>query len=249
MNVRCLSDLHFEFEKDGGEVFINAQDTRGVDILVLAGDVGTVKNLGNSLIALCEKYKGIPIVYVPGNHEWYDAKIGQLGRILSYVQKEYSNFHWFRNEAKVINRIKFIAGTMWFRWTPECSMFQSGINDSRAISDWFMLVRAENERFMKVLDQELDENSIVVTHHAPTWKSVSPYFVGAKLNCFYVNDCADLILGRNPKLWIHGHMHESFNYRVGETLVVANPRGYVGYEENPAFDPNILLDLEKINVL
>jgi hypothetical protein len=31
-------------------------------------------------------------------------------------------------------------------------------------------------------------------------------------------------------LWTHGHTHEDFDYHIGSTRVVCNPRGYVGYE-------------------
>ena len=33
------------------------------------------------------------------------------------------------------------------------------------------------------------------------------------------------------KLWTHGHTHEPFDYMVGETRIVCNPRGYIGYEQ------------------
>jgi hypothetical protein len=37
----------------------------------------------------------------------------------------------------------------------------------------------------------------------------------------------------NPqiKVWTHGHTHETFDYMVGTTRIVCNPRGYDGYEE------------------
>jgi hypothetical protein len=32
------------------------------------------------------------------------------------------------------------------------------------------------------------------------------------------------------KVWVHGHMHDPFDYTLGETRVICNPRGYIGYE-------------------
>jgi hypothetical protein len=32
------------------------------------------------------------------------------------------------------------------------------------------------------------------------------------------------------KLWTHGHTHEEFDYMVGSTRIICNPRGYINYE-------------------
>jgi hypothetical protein len=35
-----------------------------------------------------------------------------------------------------------------------------------------------------------------------------------------------------------GHTHESFDYEIGKTRVVCNPRGYASTEENKGFRPD-----------
>jgi hypothetical protein len=44
--------------------------------------------------------------------------------------------------------------------------------------------------------------------------------------------CLDDFIESRPqiRLWLHGHTHHNFNYWIGETRVVCNPRGYVGHE-------------------
>jgi hypothetical protein len=83
----------------------------------------------------------------------------------------------------------------------------------------------------------------VVTHHAPSRRSIVPRFVGSWLNPCYASD-AEHLLGRSA-LWIHGHMHDSFDYAVRGTRVVCNPRGYArnGIPENAAFDPELCLEV------
>jgi hypothetical protein len=51
------------------------------------------------------------------------------------------------------------------------------------------------------------------------------------MNGGYHSDLSELILS-NPqiKLWTHGHTHELFDYMIGSTRVVCNPRGYHSYE-------------------
>ena len=48
------------------------------------------------------------------------------------------------------------------------------------------------------------------------------------MNPYFINDCEDLVRAIGAKLWISGHTHEAFEYRVGPTLCVGNPTGYAG---------------------
>jgi Icc-related predicted phosphoesterase len=86
--------------------------------------------------------------------------------------------------------------------------------------------------------------TVVITHHAPSPRSIHPRFAGSPLNAAFVSDAARLLDGR-AALWIHGHMHDSFDYVAGGTRVVCNPRGYVidGVPENPRFDPGLVIDV------
>jgi hypothetical protein len=47
------------------------------------------------------------------------------------------------------------------------------------------------------------------------------------------------------QLWIHGHTHDSFDYRLNGTRVLCNPRGYArdGVNENPMFDPQLVIEV------
>jgi Icc-related predicted phosphoesterase len=56
------------------------------------------------------------------------------------------------------------------------------------------------------------------------------------INGSYASDLSDLILDTKPSLWFHGHMHTSFDYMVGDTRILCNPRGYIGHEINQNFD-------------
>jgi predicted phosphodiesterase len=77
------------------------------------------------------------------------------------------------------------------------------------------------------------EQMVVVGHHTPSHKSCHPRYAKDDLmNGGYHSDLDQFILDRpGIKLWTHGHTHEKFDYTIGETRVVCNPRGYSGYEE------------------
>jgi hypothetical protein len=73
---------------------------------------------------------------------------------------------------------------------------------------------------------------VVVGHHSPSKQSTHPRYKHETLmNGGYSSDLEEFIKDRPQiKLWTHGHTHEDFDYMVGETRIVCNPRGYIGYE-------------------
>jgi len=72
-------------------------------------------------------------------------------------------------------------------------------------------------------------------------RSIHPRFAGSPVNLCFVSDAEHLLEGAD--LWVHGHTHDSFDYRVGATRVLCNPRGYArdGVPENRDFDPGLLV--------
>jgi hypothetical protein len=94
------------------------------------------------------------------------------------------------------------------------------------------------------LAQPFEGPRVVVSHHLPSWRSVAPPFARAPSNAAFASDL-DHLFGP-VALWVHGHTHHSFDYRAGNTRVVANPRGYpmkTGGFENPLFQAALLVDL------
>lgn len=90
--------------------------------------------------------------------------------------------------------------------------------------------------YIKIVSSMFDENTqkyVVVGHHAPSKESTHPrYKEDVLMNGAYSSDLSEFILDRPQiKLWVHGHTHDPFDYMIGSTRVVCNPRGYFGYEE------------------
>jgi Icc-related predicted phosphoesterase len=77
---------------------------------------------------------------------------------------------------------------------------------------------------------------IVVGHHAPSRASTHPRYQGDHhLNGAYSSNLEEFILDRPEiTLFTHGHTHEDFDYMIGATRIVCNPRGYLGYEARTA---------------
>jgi len=73
---------------------------------------------------------------------------------------------------------------------------------------------------------------VVCGHHAPSTLSTHPRYKDERImNGAYSSDLSEFIMDRPQiKLWTHGHTHEPFDYMLGDTRIVCNPRGYIGYE-------------------
>jgi Icc-related predicted phosphoesterase len=134
---------------------------------------------------------------------------------------------------------------MWFPDLPGNKLRQGGLNDYRQIRNFENLVPNENQASVTFLNSEMQEGDVVVTHHLPLFQSITGSYVGDLMNCFYLCDMSEVIETAKPKLWIHGHVHESNNYRFAETRIISNPFGYSGYRTNRNFDPNLVLELDK----
>ena len=97
---------------------------------------------------------------------------------------------------------------------------------------------------------EQTDIDIVVTHHAPSWQSVTPYWLenGKMLNPAFAGASDDIIEALKPKFWIHGHMHSFLRYwhndKVDGTQIICNPRGYGGsYQERTGFLDNLMITI------
>jgi Icc-related predicted phosphoesterase len=85
---------------------------------------------------------------------------------------------------------------------------------------------------------------VVVTHHAPSSLSIAPWYKDDHyINGGYHSKLENQILDTSPDLWFHGHMHNSFDYTLGDTRVICNPRGYYPEEINPDFKPGDVIEI------
>lgn len=99
---------------------------------------------------------------------------------------------------------------------------------------------------MKWLTREMSRHdparTIVVTHHAPSPRSIPPYHSGNPLNAAFASDLDPLIRASGVPLWIHGHTHYNVDYKIGRTRIYSNQRGYVG-EGLRGFEPGKLIEI------
>lgn len=248
MKLRIMSDLHTEGYKFKYERLDE-------DVLILAGDIGVGINTINFLKSLP---KDLPIVYIAGNHEYYNNHFGAINELFA---KEFanSNIHWLNNSEWIFNDVRFIGGTMHSdfglfgeaeRWSVETAS-RRGINDFYCIGtgnperSWTVKDCKEEfakfDKFMRfALKQPFNGKTVVVSHFCPSAQSVHPMFKNSVITPFFASNCEHLI--GFSDLWVHGHTHDSYDYSIEGTRIVCNPRGY-GKENTINFNPNLIIEI------
>lgn len=262
MRLWVISDLHIEHEAFRPE-------PPEADVAVLAGDISRPLSFTVAWAAAEIAYR-MPVVLVPGNQEFYaDSILVGLARGRAEAA-QHRGIHLLSDNAVVIAGVRFVGGTLWTDYELGASP-QPGPARDRDVAYAMKAARetsadnvkihlrdAERERMWSpedaraahrrtraYLESELAAAhagpTVVVTHHAPAPGSVHPRFARSPVTPAYASDLSELILEGSPELWIHGHVHDSFDYRVGATRVVCNPRGFHG--ENPDFDPALVVEV------
>lgn len=239
MRVLVASDLHFEFHEDGGRSFVESLDPRGIDAIIVAGDLSDSRGLPDALALLCARFAHV--VYVHGNHEFYRASRPSVLAATSRAVAALPNLHWLDHSSVEIGGHRFVGTPLWYPNDPAAPRHM--MNDFHAIEDFAQWFERENERAVGFLATSVREGDIVITHMLPSQRSVSPRFTSSPLNPFFVCDVEEALLRHRPALWIHGHTHDSCDYVLGTTRVVCNPFGYAGVEENRRFDAHLVLEL------
>jgi len=104
------------------------------------------------------------------------------------------------------------------RFTPE-----DAVEDHKQMMDYIRIM----------IEGKFDQKFVVVGHHAPSKQSTHPrYKEEVIMNGGYSSALDDFIIDHPQiKLWTHGHTHEDFDYMIGSTRIVCNPRGYIRYED------------------
>jgi Icc-related predicted phosphoesterase len=238
MKIQYLSDMHCEFYHDGGRKFIENLPVSG-DVLVVAGDLVTCEGMTQAITWLCEKFP--QLIYVTGNHEYYRYNRNDVNSKIIKLKRRLQNFHPLNAETTEIEGQRFIGATGWFPNGADNWKYSSALNDFRMIEGFKKWNYKVHNAQRKYLLENVRSDDVVITHHAPSWGSVHSRFVGSPYNCFYVSDFEDVIKECSPKIWIHGHVHNKFDYTLGSTRILANPVGYPG--ENRYFDPKLTIEI------
>jgi Icc-related predicted phosphoesterase len=275
MKICCLNDLHLEFDRQptlklaGGDVLLLPGD-----VVVAAylrpdrtdKDARVMRRVADAFF----KEEFNRVYYIMGNHEHYRGVYDHTAEVLrEYL--EGTNVTLLDKEfVDLDDGWQLFGGTFWTDYNNDDYFAKH--NAQNRMCDHTVIKKLRNvprqtpvvgnfkpddalvefKTTIKTLEEGLydykriDRKTIVMSHHAPSSKSVHPQFADDVLmNHAYYSDLSGLILDHPEiKYWFHGHMHDNHDYMVGDDCrVVCNPRGYSGYELNHGFDSEFNVEI------
>lgn len=233
---RIASDLHSEFwrgENLWPELLPPLESDKD-SFLLLAGDIGTIRTFNHEWFqSVADRFAGF--MHINGNHEYYGSSILDNDPYLI--------------EIKPKDNINVIGATLWTDFDGlnpvAMTLAQSGMNDYRSVRDNSPSLTADiNKETVQALTGLIKQGDVVVTHHPPSYKSITPGFEGSMLNPAFLNNLDQLVVDKKPSLWVHGHVHSSHDYVIGDTRIVCNPYGYFMRDENKDYNPELVIELD-----
>lgn len=229
----------------------------GADLVVLAGDIA---DGASGIRWAAEVFPDRPVVYVAGNHEFYRHDHAALLDALGRAAAATPNVAFLEHRGIALEPrgrpLRVLGCTAWTDYrlyggerAPQAMrQARERMYDHQRIGfgpgavfqpeDALALHGRARTWLARELAKPFDGETIVVTHHAPSDRSIEPRFQGDALSPAFASDLAALMARHEPALWVHGHTHHNVDYRIGATRVVSNQWGYPS--ETPSPGPAIV---------
>ncbi|MBU1335727.1 MAG: metallophosphoesterase [Alphaproteobacteria bacterium] len=259
MKIWVLSDLHNEVGR------YKLSEIPEADVCIAAGDID--RGARESVDWLAAHVRpSMPVVAVLGNHEFYGHTIEREISEAGYWGRQ-RDVQMLDDSVTVIDGVRFIGATLWTSF----DLYSDGqehhrdryMKAARTGMNDYRMIATKDGRFTPEMSRELhlasvaflDEalavpfagDTVVVSHHCPSIRSVHEVHEGDPVTPAFSSDLDWLIEKHQPALWVHGHTHSSFDYEIGATRVVCNPRGYHRWvenqDENKGFDPAMVVEI------
>lgn len=248
MKIQFVSDLHLEMGYNITPMLIPQLG----DVLVLAGDIHT--GLEGLKYAIRHSEYFDHVIYILGNHEYYGKDIVHLTNMIRAYGTP-SNVHCLLDSSVLINDVWFYGTTLWSKIAKV-----EEITVSQYLNDYYRItkntinnfsIQDSNELYDKSLAgielftrQHKNDKTCVVTHHLPSYACIHKKYSDSQVNSAFASNAIHT-LSHVPDVWIHGHTHTSVDVKIDNCRVVANPRGYSGYNgaENGHFDLTRTIEL------
>jgi len=257
MRIALASDLHLEHDGKNCAFHNNGN----ADVLILAGDVCDLSSFRFDPSGMIEPTRKVEeahqwfnnvskefdrIVWVFGNHEYYDGDLVNAAKEYRSIldQIGVNNVSILENEVLSVGGIDILGCTLWsdFKNRDPQVMWdcQRGMSDYRYITVSGRRLTTEDiaDKFdesvnfirSKILESKVQ--TIIVTHHQPTWFNAVLEHGHGNINYAYYSELSDIILDNSDRIpyWFSGHTHTNRDDFMDNTRLVTNCRGYYGYE-------------------
>lgn len=252
--IALISDLHNELLRDIGNPPPDIQLNRKVDALVMAGDID-VQEYGVRYAIRQSQRLDVPIVYVLGNHEFYETDDRP---VIEKIREETqgTNVHVLSGESVELGNTLFIGATLWtdFELFGPGSRNQVLSHAAFNLNDYYN-IRLVDKPFSPVftpttsslwheadrafieteLARDYEGKRVVVTHHAPSLDCLPVFERKDLISACYASHLDWMIEKYQPNAWLHGHIHYPNQIQLGITTVISNPQGPPQFSAIPKF--------------
>ena len=263
MQFDYCSDLHLDFDGPSSRVFNHFPEHRS-PFLILAGDIAEVSLLTGPSTAMAQQVHRFfdwvngayeKVLFLMGNHEYYGGTLNGDVQLLrdSFAQRGLNNIVVLENDTIEIDDVVLFGCTLWTSCRNRNPVVMNAVQNAMADYKQIGYLNEHGERIritaeftvdlhdasMRALKDFLqlptDKTRVVLTHHAPHIHSIEPCYRKHSATDGFYEELFDLIDGSDIKVWVHGHTHYGSDYMLGNTRILANPRGYYGSENTSIF--------------
>lgn len=257
MKIQIVSDLHLEFTANREWVAKNHIIPIG-DVLLIAGDTYCLSHPEHAASFLQRVSDDFHlIISTLGNHEFYGSNIEQANPVYRYYESY--NHLVLNNQNFIYQGIRFICSVLWSH-VPSYHLYdvQNGINDYRHIykineGGNYYPIRVEDtnalhELSYRFIEQAIAEKhsgpTILLTHHMPSYKSISPRYKNSRISSAFAANM-DALIEANPQIsyWFYGHAHDFHKMKINNCTLIRNPLGYVDQGEHQGFRRDYFIEI------
>lgn len=258
MKLWIFSDLHLEYDSSYTLPIIP-----DADLCLCTGDIydrGPSRSLRWLNETIAHK---MPVLFVPGNHEFYHSTIREGLAEAQRLAATLDNVTLLNNQFVILDGIRFIGTTLWTDFMLQNDRISAMKYAASSMNDYEHILNSKlpfsrftpedsyhlHQEAMSFIQETTTHQeplpTVVLTHHAPSALSVSEKFQDHPITPAFVSALEDQIISMDPVLWVHGHTHRAFDYKLGRTRVICNPRGYAREASNKSFNPTLVIDLNE----
>ena len=245
MKLQILSDLHIDSYTRQSHPAGHIPKT-DADIVLVAGDTA---NSAHGMPWLQEQAARlqVPLITIAGNHEYFNEDVLSFDKKLA----NWDNYDAASNEGlrvlqcqyMDIGDIRILGCTLWTDYQYQAT--EETMSDAMLFMRDYSQIYAGELMFSPEISvrihkahrqwlqqalitaKALGKKTVVMTHHSISALSVSEKYAKLPSNAAFVSDLSGWMHEDwAPALWVHGHTHEAFDYRIGHTRVIVNPRAY-----------------------
>ncbi|MCZ7861287.1 metallophosphoesterase [Agrobacterium salinitolerans] len=251
MDIWQISDLHLSKQEIESDAVFG--DIPRADVAVILGDLSSDMTANLQWCARVVR-PHMPVVYVPGNHDFHYRGIIQASAEGRHLARKLG-IHFLDGDAAVVEGVRFVGGTFWSDYGVDVhgdgvtgeDNIRRNMENALGKADYKRIMNCEANRELlrpwhtaaihertkgfisRTLSKRFDGPTAVLTHYGPLADISQPGFEKSLTHPSYTSDQLGIIERHQPEMWLFGHIHDFVERRVGSTKIACNPRGY-GHE-------------------